>query len=143
MEMVRGSSSRRGGPACAVSAPGGYRSTRSLRLRPLSGAVLLSRQAFVRWDAQSVGSRLWGGQFPAPVALRGPGVRQWRYEHVCPAQVRDPYASLVWLVGAEPPDPRVNKVVRDLHPGSTSATSCGTEMSVDAAGGPLRRACLV
>ena len=29
----------------------------------------------------------------------------------------DPYASLVRLVGVEPPDPRVKKVVRDLCPG--------------------------
>ena len=36
---------------------------------------------------------------------------------MCPAQVWDPYASLVRLVGVEPPDPRVNKVVRDLCPG--------------------------
>ena len=34
-----------GGPARAVSAPGGYQSTMSLRLRPLSVAVLLSRSA--------------------------------------------------------------------------------------------------
>ena len=45
MEMVLGSSSRREGPACAVSAAGGYRSTMSLRLRPLSGAVLLFQSA--------------------------------------------------------------------------------------------------
>ena len=29
----------------------------------------------------------------------------------------DPYASLVRLVGVEPPDPRINKVVPDLRPG--------------------------
>ena len=74
------------------------------------------RQAFVRWDVEGVSCRLWGGPFPAPGAWRGPGVRRWRYERVCPAQVRDPYASLVWLVGDEPPDPRVDKVVCDLHP---------------------------
>ena len=45
MEMVLGSSSSPGGPARAVSAPGGYHSTMSLRLRPLSGAVLLSQSA--------------------------------------------------------------------------------------------------
>ena len=75
------------------------------------------RQAFVRWDAEGVGSRLSGGPFPAPGAWRGPGVRRWCYERVSPAQVRDPYASLVRVVGGEPPDPRVDKVVRDLHCG--------------------------
>ena len=35
---------------------------------------------------------------------------------MCPAHVFDPYASLVWLVGVELPDPSVNKVVRDLCP---------------------------
>ena len=58
-----------------------------------------------------------GRPLPAPGAGRGPGVRRWCYERVCRAQVRDPYASLVRLVGVEPPDPRVNKVVRDLCPG--------------------------
>ena len=59
----------------------------------------------------------WGGPSLAPVAGRGPGVRRWCYERVCPAQVPDPYAPLGWLVGLEPPDPRFNKVVQDLCPG--------------------------
>ena len=75
------------------------------------------RQAFVQLDLEGVGSRLWGGPFPRPGAWRGPGVRRWRYERVRPAQVRDPYASLVRLVGVESPDPRVDEVVRHLHPG--------------------------
>ena len=74
------------------------------------------RQAFVRRDVEEVGPWLWGSSFPAPGAWRGPGVCRWRYERVCPAQVRDPYASLVRLVDVEPPDPRVDKVVRDLQP---------------------------
>ena len=104
IEMVRGSSSRHGGPARAVPAPGGYRSTRSLRLRPLLGAVLLFPfcQAFVRRDVEGVRSWLWGGPFPAPGATRWPGVCR-AGERVCSAQVRDPYASLVRLVGVEPP----------------------------------------
>ena len=75
------------------------------------------RQVFVRWDVEGVGSRLWGGPFPAPSDGRRHGVHRWCYERVCPAQVRDPYASLVWLVGVEPQDPRVDSVVRDLVPG--------------------------
>ena len=75
------------------------------------------RQAFVRWDVEGVGSRLWGSLFPAPDAWRGPLVHRWRNERVCPAQVRDPYPALVRLVDVEPTDPRVNKVVRNLHPG--------------------------
>ena len=73
------------------------------------------REPFLRWDAEGVGSRSWGGPLAAPGAWRGPGIRWWRYERVCPAQVRDPYASMVRLVDVEPPDPRVNKVVRNLH----------------------------
>ena len=75
------------------------------------------RLAFVRWDAEGFGSRRWGGPLPAPAAGCGPGVCRWCYERVCPAQMWDPYASLVRLVGVEPPDPPVNKVVRDLCPG--------------------------
>ena len=74
------------------------------------------RQAFVRWHAEGFGSRRWGGPLPAHGAGRRPGVRRWCYECVCPAQVWDPYTSLVRLVGVEPPDPRFNKVVRDLCP---------------------------
>ena len=75
------------------------------------------RQVFVRWDVEGACPRLRGGLFPAPGAGRGPGVCRWRYQRVCRAQVWNPYASLVWLVGVEPPDPRVKKVVRDLRPG--------------------------
>ena len=75
------------------------------------------RQAFVWWDVEGFGSRWRGGPYLAPGAGRGPGVCRWRYERVCQAQVWDPYASLVRLVGVEPPDPGVNKVVRDLCPG--------------------------
>ena len=74
-------------------------------------------QAFVRWDAEAFGSRRWGGPLPAPGAGRGPGVPLWCFERARPAQVWDSYASLDRLLGAEPPDPRVNKVVRDLCPG--------------------------
>ena len=75
------------------------------------------RQAFIPWDAEGFGSRQWSGLLLAPAAGCGPGVRRWCYERVCPAQVLDAYASLVRLVGVEPPDPRVSKVVRDLCPG--------------------------
>ena len=75
------------------------------------------RQAFVRWDAEGFSSRRWGGPLQAPGAGHRPEVCRWCYERVCPALVSDPYASLVRLVGVEPPDPRVNKVVRDLCPG--------------------------
>ena len=75
------------------------------------------RQAFVRWDVEGVGSRLWGGPFPAHGAWRGPGLCRCRNERLRPAQVRDPHASLVWLVDVEPPDPGVDEVVRDLQPG--------------------------
>ena len=74
------------------------------------------RQVFVQWDVGAVGSQLWGGPFPALGAWNGPGLCRWQNERVCPAQVRDPYASLVRLVDVEPPDPRVDKVVGDLHP---------------------------
>ena len=68
-------------------------------------------QVFVRWGVEGFGSRWRGGPFLAP------GAGRLHYERVCPAQVWDPYASLVRLVGVEPPDPRVNKVIRDLCPG--------------------------
>ena len=85
---------------------------------PVAGCpAFLFRQAFVRWGAEGFGSGRWGGPLPAPGAGRGPGVRRWCYERVCSAQVWDPYASLGWLVVVEPPDPRFNKVVRDLCPG--------------------------
>ena len=74
-------------------------------------------QAFVRWDAEDFGSRRWGGPLPAPGAGCGPGVHRWCSERVCRAQVWDQYASVVRLVGVEPPDTRVNKVVCDLCPG--------------------------
>ena len=74
-------------------------------------------QALVRWDAEVVGSRWWGGPLPASGGGCGPGVRLWRYERVYPAQVWDPHAPLGPLVGVEPPDPRFNEVVRDLCPG--------------------------
>ena len=76
------------------------------------------RQAIVRSEVERVGPQLWGGPFPASGAWHGPGLRRWRNERVCTGQVRDPHASLVWLVEVEPPDPRVNSVVRDLHPGT-------------------------
>ena len=85
-----------------------------LRLRPLSAAVLLSQSARPLYG---VSPRLWGGPFPAPGAWCGPGLRQRRNECVRAAQVRDPGASLVRLVEVEPPDPRVDEVVRSLHLG--------------------------
>ena len=75
------------------------------------------RQAIVGWDVERVSPRLWGGPFLAPGAWRGPGLSGWRNERVRAAQMRDPHRSPVRLVGVEPPDPRVNEVVRDLHPG--------------------------
>ena len=85
---------------------------------PVGGCPgFLVRQAFVRWDVEGLGSRLWGGPFPAPGAWRGPGFRWWRNERVRTAQVRDPDTHLVLPVEVEPPDPRINEVVRDLHPG--------------------------
>ena len=74
-------------------------------------------EVVVRWDVEGVGSRLWGSPFAAPGAGHRPGVCRWRYERVCPALVRDPYASLIRLVGVEPPDARIDKVVRGLHSG--------------------------
>ena len=63
------------------------------------------RQALVRLDVEGVRSRLWGGLFPAPGAGRGPGVSRWPCDRVCPAQVRDPYTSVVRLVSVEAPNP--------------------------------------
>ena len=74
------------------------------------------RQVIVRPDVEGVSPRLWGGPFLAPGAWRGPGLRRRRNERVRPAQVGDPHTSLVQLVEVEPPDPRVDKVVRDLPP---------------------------
>ena len=71
----------------------------------------------MRWDVEGVSPRLWGGSLPAPGAWRGPGLRWWRNERLRPARVRDPNASLVRLFEVEPPDPCVDEVVRNLHPG--------------------------
>ena len=112
---------------------------------PIAGCPAFPfRQVFVRWDVEGVGSSLRGGPFPAPGAGRRPGVLRWRYERVCPAQVWDSYASLVRLVGVEPPDPRVKKVVRNLRPGGDErleAVAQRCRLLRRAAGGPRRRAC--
>ena len=47
----------------------------------------------------------------------------------------DPYVSLVRLVGVEPRDPRVNKVVRDLCPGGDERPEVPHKISVVAACG--------
>ena len=91
----------------------------------------------VRWDVESVSPRLWGGPFPEPGAWRGPWLRRQRNERVRPAQVQDPHASLVRLVEVEPPDPRVNEVVRELHPG---ADECLELVHGDVSGRRVRQA---
>ena len=70
-------------------------------------------QVFVRTDVEGFSSRWQSSPLPAPGAGHGAA---WPCVP-SPAQVWDPYAFLVWLVGVEPADPRVNKVVHDLCPG--------------------------
>ena len=140
--MVLGSSSRRGGPARAISAPGGYRSTRSLTLRPLLGAVLLSHSV----------SPFYGGMVRALALGRGaarsrPLVLGARLGSVggamsvC-AQPRcgthtPPWSGLLMLNHQIHASTRSSAICIS---GVTSAWSCRTEMSVVAACGRRTRA---
>ena len=106
---------RRGRCACRLWVP--PRHAREVT-PPVAGCLAIPFcQGFVRWDAEGFGSRRWSGPLPAPGAGRGPGVCRRCYERLCPAQGWYPFPSLGRLEGVEPPDPRFNKVVRDLCPG--------------------------
>ena len=73
-EMVWGSSSRRRGPARAVSAPGWYRYTMSLRLRPRLGAVLLSHSARSLYGGMLRALALGYGAAHSRPPVLGPGL---------------------------------------------------------------------
>ena len=137
MEMVRGSSSRRRGPARAVSAPCGYRSTRSLRLRPPSGAVLLSHSARPLYGGMLRALALGCGAARSRPPVLGAGLGSVGGAMNVWAQPRcgthtPPWSGWLMLNHQIHASTRSSAI---CIPGVTSAWSCRTEMSVDAACG--------
>ena len=137
MEMVLASSSFRGGPARAVSAPGGYHSTMSLRLRPLLGTVLLSQSARLLYGAMLRALALGCGAALSQPPVLGAGLGSVGGAMSVCAQLRcgthtPPWSRWLKVNHQIPASTRLSAI---CIPGVTSASSYLTEISVDAACG--------